>query len=517
MREPGAIPRKRRTNVRDGRQDMTAAAAQEPKVRLWRGLSGRLLLLTFVFVTVAEILIFLPAIANMRLNWLSDRLNTAAAASVVVAGLKDVVLPKTVRDDTLMATDTKAIVLSKDGMRHLIAVADMPPTVDYQYNLDAVTLPQAIYDAFDELLRGGDRVIRVFCPINKSNMTIEIVMADGSLRAAMIAYSQNVLLVSLAISLISAGLIFMAINRVMIRPIRRLTNSIERFSEQPEAADSVFETGKGGDELAVAGRHLQKMQKELQKTLRQQKNLAELGLAVSKINHDMRNILASAQLISDRLGDTEDPMVKRLAPKLVRTIDRAVSYSDSVLSFGKASEAEPKRRLLRLKTVVHDVCDVLTGVGAEAGIEFDIRIPDDLTVDADPDQLFRVIHNLCRNAMQALMNEPEDEAVIKQITVSAYRTGSVVSISVDDTGPGMPQKARENLFKAFRGSARSGGTGLGLAIARELVLAHGGTIALVEKAQPGTLFRIEIPDRPIAIDGFRRHPSQGTPNPSSGA
>lgn len=499
-----------------GRQS-AGNAPQATKTRPWSGLSARLLWLTFVFVTLAEILIFLPSIANMRLNWLSDRLNTAAAASVVVDGLKDVVLPKPVRDHTLMATDTKAIVLTKDGMRHLIAMADMPPTVDYQYNLDDVSLPRAIYDAFDELLFGGDRVIRVFCPINKTGMKIEVVMADTNLRAAMITYSRNVLLISMVISLISAGLIFMAINRIMIRPIRRLTNSIERFSQHPEEADSIFEPGKGADELAAAGRHLQRMQKELQKTLRQQKNLAELGLAVSKINHDMRNILASAQLISDRLGDTEDPMVKRLAPKLLRTIDRAVSYSDSVLSFGRASEAEPKRRLVRLKMVVQDVLDVLTGIGAEGGIGFDIRVPDDLTVDADPDQLFRVIHNLVRNAVQALMNEPEDEAVIKQVTVSAYRTGSVVSISVDDTGPGMPQKARENLFKAFRGSTRSGGTGLGLAIARELVLAHGGTIALVEKAQPGTLFRIEIPDRPIAIDGFRRQPSQGTPNPSSGS
>ena len=482
----------------------TAGTLREARLRPWGGLSGRLLRMTFVFVMLAEILIFLPSVANMRINWLTDRLNPAAAASVVVDGLKDVVLPKPVRDDTLMATDTKAIVLTKDGMRHLIAVDDMPPSVDYQYNLATVSLPMSIYDAFDELLFGGDRIIRVFCPINKSDMTIEVVMADASLRAAMIAYSQNVLVISLIISLITASLIFMAINRIMIRPIRRITSSIERFSDHPEDAESIYAPGSGTDELAVAGRHLEKMQKELQKTLRQQKNLAELGLAVSKINHDMRNILASAQLISDRLGDTEDPMVKRLAPKLLRTIDRAVSYSDSVLSFGKASEAEPKRRLLRLKTVVQDVCDVLTGIGADSGIEFDIRVPDDLTVDADPDQLFRVIHNLCRNAVQALMQEPEDEAVIRQVTVSAYRTGSVVSISVDDTGPGMPQKARENLFKAFRGSARSGGTGLGLAIARELVLAHGGTIALVEKAQPGTLFRIEIPDRPIAIDGFRR-------------
>jgi signal transduction histidine kinase len=262
----------------------------------------------------------------------------------------------------------------------------------------------------------------------------------------------------------------------------------------------------GKDELALTGRHLAAMQTELQKTLRQQKNLAELGLAVSKINHDMRNVLASAQLISDRLSDADDPMVKRLAPKLLRAIDRAVSYSNSVLSYGKAAEAEPKRRALRLKMVVEDVRDLL-GIELDSGVEFIIHVPDDLTIDADPDQLFRTIHNLCRNALQALMQEPDiDGAVIRQITVSAYRTGSVVSISVDDTGPGMPQKARENLFRAFHGAARSGGTGLGLAIARELVLAHGGTIALVEKAQAGTLFRIEIPDRPISFDAFRSVP-----------
>jgi signal transduction histidine kinase len=282
--------------------------------------------------------------------------------------------------------------------------------------------------------------------------------------------------------------------------------SMQNFSENPDNPASIFIPEPGRDELAMTGGHLANMQSELQKTLKQQKNLAELGLAVSKINHDMRNVLASVQLISDRLSDADDPMVKRLAPKLLRAIDRAVSYSDSVLSYGKATEAEPKRRLLRLRAIVQDVCDLL-GIEPDSGIEFDIHVPEDLTVDADPDQLFRAIHNLCRNAVQALMQEAdEDGAVIKRVTVSAYRTGSVVSISVDDTGPGMPQKARENLFQAFRGSVRSGGTGLGLAIARELVLAHGGTIALVEKPQAGTLFRIEIPDRPIAMDAFRSKP-----------
>jgi signal transduction histidine kinase len=91
----------------------------------------------------------------------------------------------------------------------------------------------------------------------------------------------------------------------------------------------------------------------------------------------------------------------------------------------------------------------------------------------------------------------------RHLSIAAQRAGSVVSIVIDDNGPGMPRKAKENLFSAFRGSARSGGTGLGLVIARELVLAHGGTIALVEKPGPGTQFRIEIADRAASVHAAR--------------
>jgi signal transduction histidine kinase len=305
------------------------------------------------------------------------------------------------------------------------------------------------------------------------------------------------------IALFTATLIFFAINRILIRPIRRLTGSMQQFSSDPENPQHVYIGDGGRDELAVAGRNLTSMQMELQKTLKQQKNLAALGLAVSKINHDMRNILASAQLMSDRLVDVDDPMVKSFAPKLLRTIDRAVGYTNEVLSYGKASEQPPRRRRILLYELTQDVKDMLA-IEPQSGIEFVEQMAPDLEVDADSEQLFRVIHNLCRNALQALAAPGEGGAeVVRRITVAAQRVGSVVSITVDDTGPGMPLKARQNLFAAFRGSARSGGTGLGLTIARELVLAHGGTIALVEKPSVGTQFRIEIPDRPVSLDDYR--------------
>ncbi|MEA3536327.1 HAMP domain-containing sensor histidine kinase [Rhizobium sp. CC-YZS058] len=485
----------------------TVLGEAEPRTGFFASLSGRLLLLTVLFVMIAEVLIFVPSVAMMRVRWMQDRLNTAAAAAVVVDGLQNMQLSGPVREDTLIATGTKAIALRRAEEARLIAAIDVPPEVDAQYDIAAVSPLAEIRDAFDTLLFGGNRTIRFYGPIGESDTIIELVMEDRSLRKAMLTYARNVFIVSIGISLFTAGLIFLVINRVMILPIRRMTANMRAFAADPADPTRVMIPQSGDDELSVAGRHLADMQRQLQRTLKQQKNLADLGLAVSKINHDMRNILSSAQLISDRLADVDDPVVKRFAPTLLRTIDRAVGYTREVLSYGRTTEAEPRRRFLPLKPLVADVLEVLA-VDPKAGIEVRVAVPEELAIDADSEQLFRVVHNLCRNAVQALTLEAGEPEAGKVLTVTALRTGSVVSITIDDNGPGMPAKARENLFAAFRGSARSGGTGLGLAIARELVLAHGGTIALVEKPTPGTLFRIELPDRPVPLDAFRslQHP-----------
>ena len=244
------------------------------------------------------------------------------------------------------------------------------------------------------------------------------------------------------------------------------------------------------------------MQTRLQRMLAEQKHLADLGLAVSKINHDMRNILAAAQLMSDRLSTVKDPTAQNLVPKLVRALDRAVSYSEGVLAYGRTQEAAPARRRVRLHALV-DETHFLLGLDPETGIEFHNGVEHDFEVDADSEQLLRILGNLARNAAQSMASDRED-MVVKRISVSAERAGTTSRILVEDTGPGLPSKARENLFAAFRGSARSGGTGLGLAIAHELVRAHGGTIELVDSRGGHTLFAITIPDRPVDLNAARR-------------
>ena len=206
-------------------------------------------------------------------------------------------------------------------------------------------------------------------------------------------------------------------------------------------------------------------------------------------------MLASAQLLSDRISALPDPSVQRFAPKLIEALDRAISFAQSTLAYGKANEAAPERRLLRLRAIVEDVAQVL-GLDNQSAIEWDNRIPSDLEVDADPDQLFRILMNLCRNAVEAMEGDIED-SVVRRLSVDAKREGTVVTISVSDTGPGLPPRAVEHLFQPFQGSGRSGGTGLGLAISAELVKAHGGEIELVPSTGPGTTFAITLPDRPI--------------------
>jgi signal transduction histidine kinase len=268
------------------------------------------------------------------------------------------------------------------------------------------------------------------------------------------------------------------------------------FSVAPEDGGKVIVPSGRGDEIGVAEEHLAAMQAALQGTLREQRHLADLGLAVSKINHDLRNMLAAAQLFSDRLAGLPDENVQRFAPKLIATLDRAIAYAQTVLAYGKAREAAPARRLLALDRLVDDVADSFGLVGHPA-ITFENRVPKGLEIDADPDQLFRVLVNLCRNAVQALDSDL-GPAVVRRLTVSASRDNGNVTIRVADTGPGIPAVARANLFRAFQGATRPGGTGLGLAIAAELVRAHGGIIALLDTPGAGATFQIVIPDRPAA-------------------
>lgn len=480
-------------------QPTTGTPRPAPSRRL--GLSGKLLLLTIPLVMIAEVLIYVPAIANFRMNRLNDRLAAANTAALVLDAAPSGMVPETLARQILTSIGARAVAIKMGQQRRLLASADLPPAIDHDVDMRTMTVWSAIVDSFEIMLESGNQAIRVIGPAPGGAQFIEVVIDELPLRQAMYRFSSNLLLVSLVLTILTTGLVYLALHHLFVRPMRRLTANLVGFHENPESPAQIIVPSHRGDEIGVAERELSDMQRDLVSMLHQKSRLAALGLAVSKINHDLRNLLASSQLLSDQLGSVPDPRVQRFAPKLMRSLERAIALCQSTLSYGRAQEAAPDRRMILLEPVVAEVRES-AGLASDTSIPWVSAIERGLTIDADPDQLFRVLLNLVRNAAQALESHPNCDIARAQIRISGRREGSVAILEVSDTGPGVPAATRDHLFKAFQTSGRPGGSGLGLTIAAELVRAHGGDIRLVE-GTIGATFRITIPDRPVELLSVR--------------
>ncbi len=465
---------------------------REKRFRVFRGLSAKLLLLTVIFIMLAEVLIFVPSVANFRNVWLRTHLDTAEAASIVYLDSRDFMLSETAGLRLLDTTLAITIAVRKEGASQMIASAGKPEEIREHIDLDNSSAFGSIRSAFAMLVMDPESEYRVFGSNRSGGGVIELVQKVKYIQTAMWRYARNILFLSLLISIFAAGLVYLALYRLIVLPIIRISSNMDDFSQAPENASLIYNPTNRGDEIGVAEKRLSSFQQDLQNTLRQKQRLADLGLAVSKINHDLRNILASAQLFSDRLSALPDPTVQRFAPKLLRTIDRAVDYTKSVIDYGKALESPPQKRPLILRSLVEDVAELL-GLEHDRNLTWDNTIDPDLTANADPEQLFRILMNLCRNAHQAMSDAVCADRDMK-LCIEAQKEGNELLIRVRDTGPGIPEHVREKIFNAFQGSTKAGGTGLGLSIAFELAQAHGGTLDVEQTGVDGTVFLVSIPD-----------------------
>ncbi|HEX4042598.1 MAG TPA: HAMP domain-containing sensor histidine kinase [Xanthobacteraceae bacterium] len=468
------------------------------------GLSGKLLILTILFVMIAEVLIYVPSVANFRVNWLRDHLEVAKTAALVLEAAPNGMVPDPLAKKILGSIGARAVAMKMGDTHYMLQPSDVAlPQIDDVYDMRHVGTFDAIVDAFETMLNSNNNneTMRVVGDAPMGGEYIDLVMDERPLRSAMLRYSVDILLISLLISCITAALVYLALLYLFVRPMRRVTANMVAFRADPENADRVIAPSGRADEIGTAERELATMQIELTSMLHQKNRLASLGLAVSKINHDLRNLLASAQLFSDRLAKIPDPGVQRFAPKLMHALERAIAFCQSTLSYGRLQEPPPERRQILLEPLVEEVHENL-GLGTDGPIRWFSAIEHDLVVEADYDQLFRILLNLSRNAMQAMESRERREGGREQIRITGRREGAVVVIEVSDTGPGFSDKARAHLFEAFQGSTRTGGTGLGLAIAAELVRAHGGDIRLVEGTIGATL-RLTIPDRAVELAAHR--------------
>jgi signal transduction histidine kinase len=457
------------------------------------GLSWKLITMIVVTILAVEVLIYLPSVANFRASWLDDRIRVGGVAARVIDVVPDAMnVPDELAESLLRSAGAVALVIRREGQSQLIERPDVPmPKAVVTADMRVRDPMSLIAGAIEELMAGGDRVMRVVgTPPGAEDTLIEVLMSDTVLRADMFVYSRNIFILSLIVAAFTSVAIYMALDRLLVRPFGRITANMIAFRETPENAGRIIVPSARRDEIGVAERELAALETDLFEMLHQRKHLADLGLAVAKINHDLRNTLGAAQLLSDQVATLEDPKVQRLAPRLVQTLDRAIGFAQSVLDYGRQSATVPKPQPVDMRALVVESAAQAALFGHPA-ITFENHVPDDLILKVDPEQIGRVTVNLLKNAREAI--ESAGDAVSDpKIAVGIHEERDWVTIEIADNGPGLPLRARENLFQAFQGSGRSGGTGLGLVIARELTEVNGGRLRYVDTGE-GASFAIDLP------------------------
>jgi signal transduction histidine kinase len=452
------------------------------------GLSTRLLGLTVLFVMLAEVLIYVPSISRFRKVYLEDHVRKAGIALLALKASPDQRVGQALTLDLLGSAGAYAIISKTAELRMMMLSREMPSRIDVTFDLREATTVEWIRDAFMALAQTENRVMRVVATAaDEETKVIEVLLDEAPMRAEMYAYSWRILTLSIVISLITASLLFLSLQWLMVRPIRQITLSMMRFRDNPEDETIRPPITDRRDEIGIAQRELEVLQEELRAALRQKTHLAALGTAVAKINHDLRNTLATAVLASDRLAKIDDPEVKQVTPRLYNAVQRAAALCGQTLNF-----VQDVRRFLRpsvwaVGDLVDEIRAELPEKDAEMGrLEVTRGVGCDLQILADREQMFRAVFNLAVNAQQA---------GARNLRVDIWETDGQVVIDVTDDGVGVPDSVRDLLFQPFAATKRGGGSGLGLAIAREILHAHGGELTLAASGPAGTTFRFVLPAR----------------------
>lgn len=486
-------------------QDALQALRRLGSTRFARGLSARLLWVTIGFVMLAEILIFLPSAANYRSQWLNERLQAAELAALAVEAAPDAMVSDELAGELLASAEVQAVALIREGATEVILPGPPPPGA-----VERITLGEGrstmgwlqerlagVVAACDILISDEPRHLLVSAPRSRmgaqardTRERIEVLLDAAPLRSELFAFSKRILGLSVFISIIAGGAVYFTLNRIFVRPMRKLVANMVRFRRNPEDPARVIVAGARSDEIGQAEAELATLQHEVRQALAQKARLAALGGAVAKINHDLRNVLTSAQLVSDRLAAHSDPKVRGPAERLVRSIDRGVRLAEDVLAYGRAEEAPAQLGPVRLRPVLEDAFyDAVAALERPTG--FDLQVGDDVDVLADPEHLHRIFMNLMRNASE-VMAAQADRSAPGMLAVIAAPNGALVEVRVVDNGPGVPEAVQERLFEPFSRSTRKDGSGLGLSIARELARAQGGDVELGVTGPDGTTFVVKL-------------------------
>ena len=456
-------------------------------------LSEKVILLTILFVMLAETVIFVPSLAAFRNEWLHERVTDAGLITQAIQGVPNYEGSEALAKTFMASTGVELVAADTDGRSELIlGMPDPDMEILHTYDLrDAQRFPP-ILPALETLVFEREGCIRVIGNSPISDMSsVEYVVPISELRADMWAYFRNIFALSIIIALITGTLIYLALRGLIVRPVTRLAAELEAFRDDPLTQRNFAPPSRRDDEIGDLQREFRTMKREVRASFAQRDRLATLGLAVAKINHDLRNILNVAQLVSDRLASDPDDRIRKMGSRLERVIDRGIRICQETLDYTKRQEGVVEREPIRIASFLGEIAaDVLAEFD---GLRFRNDVPTQLTVVADPDKTYRLFHNLFRNAGQAM--DAMEPGQPRELRVATEDVGGMSYVTVSDRGPGLPQKTRDNLFTPFASASGAGSTGLGLSISHDLATAQGGSLDLVRTDETGTVFRVGLPTR----------------------
>ncbi len=471
-------------------------AQYRPKRRFFwpGGLSARLLTLTILFVVLAGACALPIALASFEEKWLLDRVRAAELATLAPDVAPDRKVSDQIAAQLLNGAGVARVAIQTDGMRRLVLGGPMLKRTPYLVDLRDQAPASWLAAPFQTLIGGEGRMVRVIAnPRFRRADFVDIVVPDTELKRELVSYLWKLVLVAGFVATVAGVLVYLSLNLFLVRPMQRITYAMERFRVDPEDPEARVQLSGRRDEVGRAEAELDRMQADVRAALSSRARLAALGEAVAKINHDLKNMLTSAQIASERLAALKDPKVSQALPRLERALDRAVKLASGVLAYGKTQEAAPELRAAPLAAAVTAAAEEARL--AEQGVKLVCRIAAGEQVNADPDQLHRILANLLRNARQALEHQ-EGRTAAGRVEVTLTRLDNASLVRVIDNGPGVPERVRERLFRPFAGSGRPDGAGLGLAIARELAQGHGGDLILADTSETGSTFELRLPGAP---------------------
>jgi len=239
-------------------------------------------------------------------------------------------------------------------------------------------------------------------------------------------------------------------------------------------------------------RRIEEELKRQQETLYQAEKLATMGQLLAGVAHELNNPLSVVLGQSDLLRElVTDPTIATRAEKINQAASRCARIVKNFLAL--ARQHPPERLTVKLNQIMREAVELLAYPLRVDGVDICFDLAPDLPAFAgDPHQLHQVVVNLVSNAQQAMHDLPPPRRLTIQ-TRSGPAPGRI-TLSLADTGPGIPQELQAKIFEPFFTTKPQGvGTGLGLSLCQGIIEGHGGVIRVESQPGEGAIFRIELP------------------------